>query len=71
MMLGGIGMSWLLCEVGVVMVACMVLVVCLSSVLFWIFPLRGCCNAWRNVIDVLCFLIMLVLGMIVVFVFSE
>ena len=56
---------------GVVMVGCMVLAVCLISVLFWIFPLRGCHGVLRDVVDMLCFLVMLVLGMIIVFVFSE
>ena len=56
---------------GVVMVACMVLAVCLISVLFWVSPLRGCCGSLRDVGDALCFLIMLVLGMIIVFVFSK
>ena len=59
------------CFIGVGMVACMVLAVCLISVLFWIFPLRGCRDSLRDVGDVLCFLIMLVLGMIIVFVFSK
>lgn len=54
-----------------VMVCLMVLAVILLSVLFWVFPLEGGGGSWRMVGDVLCFLIMLVLGMIVVFVFSE
>ena len=58
-------------DVSVLVVACMVLAVCLISVLFWVFPLRGCRDVLRDVVDVLCFLIMLVLGMIIVFVFSE
>lgn len=49
----------------------MVLAVCLVSVLFWVAPLRWWCDVWRKVGDVLCFLVMLVLGMIVVFVFSK
>ena len=55
---------------GFIIIACMVVAVCLLSVLFWIFPMEGCRDVLRNVGDVLCFLIMLVLGMIIVFIFS-
>lgn len=56
---------------GVVVVVCMVFAVCLISVLFWVFPLKGCRDTLRDVGDVLCFLIMLALGVIIVFVFSK
>lgn len=49
----------------------MIVVACLLAVLSLVMSAVASCDVWRDVGDVLCFLIMLVLGMIIVFVFSE
>lgn len=44
--------------------------VCLLAALFLVLPMVGSCGFWRDVCDVLCFLAVLVLGMVVVLVFT-
>lgn len=55
---------------GIVMLIGVTVVVCLLSALFLVLPVAGSRKAWRDVCDVLCFLVMLVMGMVIVFVFS-
>ena len=46
-----------------------IVAVCLLAALFFALPMAGFRGFWRDVCDVLCFLAMLVLGMVIVFIF--